>query len=529
METWQIAAFPRGNGLWRVDWFGGIAFPDRLLRRTQPSTFVHLSKVTDPAVLVDPMAPVSASSTLSWQQQFKCWVSVGSTTLLRIGDLWSEQRFVASPEHEVATFKNLRIDRTTTQLLKVGHSDEQGNFLLPATEHPWHMANTHSYCVRVDLGDSRSLVVPSMELARFYFGSSSQLLAALFLPPFDSKKLYSDLRSLDFFGEDYELDLADGIPEASGPDIARLAISKLAANAAAMIGTSLLQARTQGALDIYPKCVFPFEGATTIKASGQWLSLGGQPRSTFLVYRLRSCSHPFPFENLKVQTSGAKRRPWRPAASNNAGVAPSRRAGAPAAKNQTLRERDASGALAPQVRRQMPREVKFPDLSRKSVWSETQLAVNTGSPVGSRGATAVADFAVGDAGSAQRIRSITIVEALGQPDAPPAFLLPAIERLTRLKRLEVRLLTASIDDGWTVPVPYAISDVGEIPPQVFVEEGENSHIERVAAFRIARGRRQVHVVIAESRDSAIYIDRAFDGSSVSVLLERACGVAAVAD
>ncbi len=95
--------------------------------------------------------------------------------LLRIGDLWSEQRFVASPEHEVATFNNLRIDRTTTQLLKVGHSDEQGNFLLPAIEHPWHMANTHSYCVRVDLGDCRSLVVPSMELARFYFGSSRRL------------------------------------------------------------------------------------------------------------------------------------------------------------------------------------------------------------------------------------------------------------------------------------------------------------------------------------------------------------------
>jgi hypothetical protein len=449
--------------------------------------------------------------------------------LVRIGDLWSEQRLVASPEHEVETFNNLRIDRVTTQLLKVGHSDEQGNFLLPAAEHPWHMANTHSYCVRVDLGDGRSLVVPSMELARFYFGSSSRLLAALFLPPFDPNKLYSGLRSVDFFDEDYELDLVDGVPEASGPDIARLAISKPAANAAAMVGTSLLHARAQGAMDIYPKCVFPFEGTTTIKASGQWLSLGGQPQSTFLVYRLRSCSHPFPFENLKVQASGSKRRSSQPAATNSAAASARRRAGAPDANNQTLRERDASGNLAPRIRRELLREVKFPDLRNKSVWSEAKLAVDAESLAGSPGATAVADIAVGDAGSVQRIRSITIVEALGRSDGPPTFLLPAIERFKRLKRLEVMLLTASIDDGWTVPIPYTISEDGEIPRQVLIEEGGTSHIRRVAAFRITGGWRQAHIVIKESSEGAIYVDRAFGGPSVPVLLEEACGMAVVAD
>lgn len=87
MSIPQIAAFPKGDGLWRVDWFGGIAFPDRLIRRTQPSVFVHLSRVIDPTVLADPTAPITASSTLPWQKQFKCWVSVGSTMLLRIGEV----------------------------------------------------------------------------------------------------------------------------------------------------------------------------------------------------------------------------------------------------------------------------------------------------------------------------------------------------------------------------------------------------------------------------------------------------------
>ncbi|MDE2275664.1 MAG: hypothetical protein KGK09_05160, partial [Burkholderiales bacterium] len=49
-----ISAFPRGADFWRIDWFGEIDFPDRMLRHTQPSVRVHLSKITDPRILADP-------------------------------------------------------------------------------------------------------------------------------------------------------------------------------------------------------------------------------------------------------------------------------------------------------------------------------------------------------------------------------------------------------------------------------------------------------------------------------------------
>lgn len=528
MTELQIAAFPKGDGLWRVDWFGGVQFPNRILRRTQPSVFVHLSRVTDPLVLADPMAPVSASSTLPWQRQFRCWVSVGSTMLLRIGDLWSDQRFVASPEHEVETFENIRIDRTTAQLLKVGHSDANDNFLLPAAEHPWHMANTHSYCVRVDLGAGRSMVVPSMELARFYFGSSSPLLASLFQPPFDAKRLYSAVRFTDFFGEDVELDLADGVPEESGPDIARIAVDKTAANAAALIGVSLLRPPLDGVDDNYPKCVFPFEGVAKLKASGKWLALGGQARSTFLVYRLRTCWHPLPFKTLKVKTSGAKRRSWRPTVQSSNGRA-QHRAGAPDAKEQTLRERDGSGALTPRASKVMLREVKFPDLLNKRVWSEAHMATGGGSPVGARGSAAVTDVAVGQPGSVQRIRSISLVEALARTDSPPAFLLPTIERFARLKRLQVTLLTASADDGWTVPIRYVASEDGEIPPSAFVAEGGAERIRRVAAFLIRGSRRTACVAVKELDEGKAYTEREPGDLCLSSFLARASCLTGGAD
>lgn len=151
----RIAAFPTGNDIWRVDWFGPIAFPDRMLRRRNPSVLVHLSKVIDPRALDDPSVLLRPDSTLPADRQVKRWVSVGTTMLLRIGDLWRDQTLLARPDYEQAMFPDLVVDRETTTIVKAGSSFDDGTFLLPLTEHPWHFNNTHSYCVRVRLPDDR--------------------------------------------------------------------------------------------------------------------------------------------------------------------------------------------------------------------------------------------------------------------------------------------------------------------------------------------------------------------------------------
>ena len=69
-----------------------------------------------------------------------------------------------------------------------------------------------------------------------------------------------------------------------------------------------------------------------------------------------------------------------------------RRAGAPDAKDPTLRRARRIRHLALRTTRQVLREVKFPDLMNKRVWSEAPGAFSTTPPVGTRGATAVADW-----------------------------------------------------------------------------------------------------------------------------------------
>lgn len=438
--------------------------------------------------------------------------------LLRVGDLWSGQTFVASPEHEVETFENVRIDRSTAQLLKVGHSDDQGNFLLPAAEHPWHMRNTHSYCVKVDLGGGRSMVVPCMELVLFYFGSSSDLLTRLFLPPFDANTLYTKAQIAQPAGR-AEVHLADGVPRESASDVARIALDTRARHAAAGIGASLLRPVPEGVDDLYPQCVFPFEGVTTIEASGKWLSLGSQARATFMVYRLRSCSHPFPFRALKFRNASAKRRrsvtqPGAPKAQ----AEPQRRYGASDTRSASLRERDASNALTPRPGR-LVRDIKFPDLRDKPIWSEAAVKAQAPTPKGTPNATAVSAVAVGAPGSSERVRPISLVEALGRSNGPPDFLKPAIERLARLKRLKTTVLTASLEDGWTIPISYEPDEDGEISPRAFTADG--ARLRRVAAFSITAARTRHCFAVIEHQEGGAEVHR-MDGA---VRLEELLGLA----
>lgn len=217
----RIDAFPKGKDIWRIDWFGPIAFPDRMARRRQPSVLVYLSKVVASSLIENPSALLQPNCTLPASQQAKRWVSVGTTLLLRIGDLWQNQTLVARPGYEQAIFENVTINREQTSLVKAGLSSDAGSFLLPLAHHPWHLNNTHSYCVRVALPDDRFLVVPCMELVRFYFGSSSELISRLFAPPLTRSKLHhkSFLTQKGFMS----LELAERIPRASADDIARIA------------------------------------------------------------------------------------------------------------------------------------------------------------------------------------------------------------------------------------------------------------------------------------------------------------------
>jgi hypothetical protein len=298
-EIPSISALAKGDSSWRIDWFGDLAFPNRLLRRTQPSLLVHLSKVLDDRFHSDPSVLLSPDSTTPARFQRKVWISVGTLPLLGIGDVWREGKLEASPDYQRECFADLLIDESSVHLIKAGLNLEDQGFLLPLSEHPWHLNCTHSYCVMVNLSDGRRMIIPCVELIQFYFGSSSGLIRNLFLPPLQRQDLYLDSK-FNPLTKRLVLELADKVSGASAADIGRMHLDPVAWRAALHVGTSALKASVSGQT-VYPQGFFPFEGRTTLVASGKWLSFGDRSNATFIVYQLRSCSHPFPFRSLRYR------------------------------------------------------------------------------------------------------------------------------------------------------------------------------------------------------------------------------------
>lgn len=472
-----------------------------MVRRKQPSILLHLSRVVDSNFRDDPSVLLSPESTTPPKQQKKAWISAGTLPLLRIGDIWRAGRLEASPEYQLESFADLQIDQSTTHLVKAGlNLDEQG-FLLPISEHPWHMQCTHSYCVMVDLPGNRRLIIPCIELIRFYFGSSSGLITRLFLPPLERKALYSNPQFDKSTGR-LVLELADRISGSSAADIGRLHMDPIAWRAAVHIGTSALQA-SLARQSVYPQAFFPFEGKTTLVAAGKWLSFGEQPQSTFIVYNLRSCSRPFPFRSLRYESKGN-----RPAHTQDGQAGSSQSSAHPHksvrdAREQYLVEQDASNTLASKTKH-IRTEPRFPDLRKKQIWKSQMLSPENRTSLATATAP-ITQTSVGESGSEQRIRSVELaIRSQSDRSTAPKFLRDTINQLMMLQDIHVELLTESEEDGWTIPITMLSNEDGEVDINLCIEESVNYlRLRRAAVFSLMRENEHVSIVFIEA--SPVYM------------------------
>lgn len=283
------------KGTWRVDWLGDVAYPDLSKRQSQPSVAVQFSQ------------NLGSSGEIKKREE---WLPIGLLPFLKVGDLWQHGQATGestAPSREI--FSHLAINHESTRFYKAGGRPDfkahglQGaiHYWLPLDQHPWHLEHTHANCVVITVSQELQILVPCMELIRFYFGSSSSLLSMLFRPILSRTSLARQyIKRSD---DSVFLRLAEGISGASAADIARMLYSPAAWRAATQIGQSALQCSSMGQ-QIYPKCGFPFEGTTNLSVAGQWLTRDGSKRRTFVIYEILSCSQEFPFKSIRYVTTG---------------------------------------------------------------------------------------------------------------------------------------------------------------------------------------------------------------------------------
>jgi hypothetical protein len=488
---------------WRIDWFGQVYYPDRTQRSTQPSVVVHLSKLRgNPSTLADWLSPNVTDADQHTQS-----ISIGALPHFAVGDIWLGGRRESSPDYQLETFTDLMIDSSTTSIIKAGLNPDDEGFLLPLSQHPWHRECTQSYCVRVNLGDGRRLIVPSIELIRFYFGSSSALITELFLPPFERKQ-FSTKNDYNMLRRHRHLVLGERMPGRSASDVSRL-MTPTGWSCAAQLGASILR-QANSKEKIYPIFSFPIEGKTNLVASGKWVSYGKRERDTFVVFNLRSCAAPFPFRSLSYQMAKGSNARSRERISANAQTdsIQVKRSSAQATSGKVV-DQDGNKRLKKRERNfHMNR--KFPDLENKTTWKSKSIDSTAQGRIVMRRTDGDVDEAAGEQSGSRRVRSVDFLEAMavdgGKRAQVPAFLKDVVADLMNLKDTKIRVLTASDEDGWSVPVPLIADDDGVIDLRIFVNnDGAEMRLRRISLFELLsqRGRSQLVALETINKQASI--------------------------
>lgn len=467
---------------WRVDWFGEVVYPSNDQRRSQPVYRVLISPV-----LADLLSPNIVTDD---GDQREAWLSIGTLPMVSMGDIWQDGEKVAQPDYQQESF-GVHIAHSSTNIIKAGLPLD-GQFLLPLNEHPWHRGATQSYSVCISMDDGKRLIVPCMELIRFYFGTSSNVLHKLFTGLLREEMLWSE-KSFDPATGHLHIKLANRISGASASDIGRIALSKEAWRSAAGIYASCVAATSQKRT-AYPYTGFPFTGRTTLQVSGRWLSFAGEPDSTFVVYRLQSCSHRFPFETLSYEVDALKAHRDAQKKANSGGD-----------NSGSARVRNSSDTGKPTVSGHDPDakksgstrmtfgKAKFPDLSKKSVWLEKIDTAGTSGVFIKHVDGSVEQVAFGEAGHDGQGRETDIVHAGTERGYEPSkFKLPGFVTLgIKMATAEVstpgneafaKVVITPGNSEPVFPLPRLVDEDGVIDPITDCSNADQTIRQRRACF-----------------------------------------------
>lgn len=278
------------EGSFRIVWFGNI-----IRHATADCVVVVFAPFK--------VAPSTGEEQCDLSKRISVTLPIAYLRKFRIGDVWEDGMWTGRRDTQAKEIFCLEISKSSTSVMPVGvplNSDQNSpQYLLPFTDFEGHREHTHAQCVRIAVDSRSTLVIPCMELIRFYFGASGSFLKRLFSGAFALDRLYSDAR-MNQKSRIANITLAPDLSGVAAATVARIAFCSQARSAASWIVNSGI-ATAANRHNYYPKTTFPFFGKTELTARGRWITHGDS--RTFLAEQLSRCTHPFPFDSLYYSTT----------------------------------------------------------------------------------------------------------------------------------------------------------------------------------------------------------------------------------
>lgn len=295
IEEFKDASRP--GSTWRLNWFGGVERDPKVA--TEYKLQVVLTKVKD-----DVRGAWHTERAVEQDILRVVPVGVGQLPLLRMGSLWRDGKLEVLRSGDAQVFDldippGLPNHYIATD--KIGLSG-----LVPFRDHRLTGFGKNTKClVLPHNGDPAGIIIPAIELIRFYYANSTRLSKAIFDGDFVHAP--SSIYDPDYTGLDGKLAVVCRRQDVSDDDcwtIARILNSQAAFDGVRRVSDSMMRefANTRHA---NPESAFPFSGKTRIKALCKKI---GYAPARWLVLSFVSCSALFPYDELQVMADNDGRR-----------------------------------------------------------------------------------------------------------------------------------------------------------------------------------------------------------------------------
>lgn len=295
----RIIDFPEGEALWRIDWMGDIQKNPSL--KSEHLITVFLTKLSCSSNF--PVYPLNPNF-LDTEYRRVTEIGVGLLSIVWIGSVWRNGYRVDDDVKYVT--QSFSVDTTLVKPIKFSDSSDPlaKARLIPAFQYPlgskaWASVQHAPLFTLPCFGDPCGLLIPAIEVIRFYYIYSSSSARALFYGQYNSLFRYPEC-NLEIPFPPVKLTLGWFAMQGDAWMAARYIASGTVKKRVKKIHNWATLGNLKGAKSEISESFFPFDGNTNLKAEGMQIT-GDDGKSRFLVTRLRKCSHPMPYSEVTIQ------------------------------------------------------------------------------------------------------------------------------------------------------------------------------------------------------------------------------------
>lgn len=302
----EIAEFPHDNKLWRIDGLGKIF--SQLKNNNNLFIEVYLRPVNfhDNSVYNFARFDSSGREIPEYNQLKKIPVNIGLLPILRVGSLWIKGKLQNNNAvTDIATLKNIEINANTVEIInsnyKIKYLDSSGReqeckLLLQknfATD-----AKVPFSCFKIQNENYKNgIIIPVIEIIRFYYACSTRLAHLTFSNPEEITKISY---AIDNETDKVVIKLPQQYTDQEAFILARILTSDIALSGFFQIKNSLIKIGVNEQPTTLLSTNFSFINSTNLMVRGIKIV------DRFLVTEICSCSAPFP--DISVDRSNDNRK-----------------------------------------------------------------------------------------------------------------------------------------------------------------------------------------------------------------------------